>query len=122
MEPFDLRGAESAPELVDRIAAARVSVLHFTPTVYRHLFGGRVTCAQDLARVRLVVLGGEAARRSDLELFKLRFRRGARLVNGLGLTESTMGLQYFADHDTRLLGEGLPMGAAVPGSAGVAAR
>ncbi|MCK6371129.1 MAG: AMP-binding protein, partial [Gammaproteobacteria bacterium] len=112
---YDLRGAESAPELIDRIAAERVSVLHFTPTVYRHLFGGRVTCTQDLSAVRLVVLGGERARRSDLELFRLRFRRGARLVNGLGLTESTMGLQFCADHDTRVVGEGLPVGAAVAG-------
>jgi acyl-coenzyme A synthetase/AMP-(fatty) acid ligase len=112
---YDLRGAESAPELIDRIAAERVSVLHFTPTVYRHLFGGRVTCTQDVSAVRLVVLGGERARRSDLELFKLRFRRGARLVNGLGLTESTMGLQFCADHDTRVTGEGLPVGEAVAG-------
>ncbi|WKZ11826.1 MAG: amino acid adenylation domain-containing protein [Gammaproteobacteria bacterium] len=116
---YDLRGAQSAPELIDRIAAERVSVLHLTPTVYRHLFGGRVTCTQDLSAVRLVVLGGEPARRSDLELFKVRFRRGARLVNGLGLTESTMGLQFVADHDTRVLGEGLPVGRAV---AGVEAR
>ena len=27
-----------------------------------------------------------------------------------------MGLQYFADHDTRVLGERLPIGAAVPGT------
>jgi len=64
-----------------------------------------------------VVLGGESARRSDLELFRVRFRRGTRLVNGLGLTESTMGLQYWADHDTRVLGAALPVGRAVPGIA-----
>jgi hypothetical protein len=66
-----------------------------------------------LSSVRLIVLGGEAARRADLELFKVRFRRGARLVNGYGLTECTMGLQYFADHDTRVLGQALPIGAPV---------
>jgi amino acid adenylation domain-containing protein len=116
LHPMDLRGGESAPELVDRIAGEGVTVIHATPTVYRHLFGGRVTCAQDLSHVRLVVLGGEEARRSDLDLFKLRFARGARFVNGLGLTESTMGLQYFADHDTRVLGDRLPVGRPVPGT------
>ncbi|MFO1356633.1 MAG: non-ribosomal peptide synthetase [Gammaproteobacteria bacterium] len=112
---LDLRGGSSAPELVDRIADERLTLLHFTPTVYRYLFGGRVTCGQDLSAVRLVVLGGEEARRSDLDLFRLRFARGARLVNGLGLTECTTVLQYFADHDTRVLGEQLPVGRPVPG-------
>jgi acyl carrier protein len=61
------------------------------------------------------VLGGEVARRSDLDLFRLRFRRPARFVNGLGLTECTAGLQYFADHDTRVLGQSLPVGLPVAG-------
>ncbi len=146
VHPLDLRGGHSAPALVDCMARERLTLLHFTPTVYRYLCGGRVTCVQGegqsperphrdvragasnggdatagtpslLPDVRLVVLGGEAARRSDLELFKVRFRRGARLVNGLGLTESTMALQYFADHDTRVLGQRLPIGQPVPGSA-----
>ncbi len=112
---LDLRGGASAAELVDRVARERLTVLHMTPTVYRHLFGGRVTCDQDLGAVRLVVLGGEAARRSDLDLFKVRFRRGTVFANGLGMTESTMALQYFADHDTRVLGQRLPVGRAVPG-------
>ncbi len=116
LQALDLRGGRSAPELVDVVAGERLTLLHLTPTVYRYLFGGRVTCAQDLSAVRLVVLGGEAARRSDLELFKVRFARGARLVNGLGLTESTMGLQYFADHATRVLGPWLPVGLAVAGT------
>jgi amino acid adenylation domain-containing protein len=111
--PLDLRGGEAPSRLVDRIADHQLTVLHATPTVYRHLFGGRVTCRQDLTRVRLVVLGGEPARRSDLELFKVRFARGARFVNGLGLTECTMGLQWWADHDTRVLGQVLPVGTAV---------
>ncbi|MBW7931936.1 MAG: AMP-binding protein [Gammaproteobacteria bacterium] len=74
-----------------------------------------MTCDQNLSAVRLVVLGGEEARRSDLDLFKLRFPRGARFVNGLGLSECTTVLQYFADHDTRVLGDRLPVGHPVPG-------
>jgi amino acid adenylation domain-containing protein len=115
LHPLDLRAAGSGPELVDQLVREGVTVLHATPTVYRHLFAGRVTCAQDLSRVRLVVLGGEAARRSDFELFKLRFPRGTRLVNGLGLTECSTALQFFADHDTRICGEWLPVGQPVPG-------
>jgi amino acid adenylation domain-containing protein len=113
---LDLRGEASGPELIDRIAAEGVTVLHLTPTVFRHLFGGRVTCTQDLSRVRLVVLGGEEARRTDFELFRVRFAEQAVLVNGLGLTESTTALQWFADRHTRVLGQRLPVGVAVPGA------
>jgi len=60
--------------------------------------------------VRLIVLGGEVARRADFELFRARFRRGARFVNGYGLTEATAVTQWFADHDTLPRGQQLPIG------------
>ena len=53
---------------------------------------------------------GEAARRADFELFKARFRRGARFVNGYGLTEATAVLQGFSDHDTQPWGNVLSLG------------
>jgi acyl-CoA synthetase (AMP-forming)/AMP-acid ligase II/acyl carrier protein len=105
----------SSSELVDELVVARITVLHATPTVYRYLLGGELSCAHDLSCIRLVVLGGEAVRRSDFEIFKARFARGTQFVNGLGLTESTLALQYFADHDTRLLGQVVPVGEAVDG-------
>ena len=105
----------SSSELVDQLVAARITVLHATPTVYRYLLGGELSCAHDLSCIRLVVLGGEAVRRADFEIFKARFARGTQFVNGLGLTESTLALQYFADHDTRLLGQVVPVGEAVEG-------
>ena len=113
--PFDVRNALSPGALVDALSAARITIVHATPTVYRHLFGSELNCSQDLTGIRRVVLGGEPVRRSDFELYRSRFARSARLVNGLGLTESTMGLQYVADHDTRLLGQGVPVGDAVAG-------
>ncbi|MFQ5624813.1 MAG: condensation domain-containing protein, partial [Paracoccaceae bacterium] len=113
--PLDVRGAADAGSLVDALVAARMTVVHATPTVYRHLFGGELHCDQDLSAVRAVVLGGEVVRRSDFELYRSRFAPGSVLVNGFGLTESTMGLQYVADHDTRVLGQQLPVGRAVPG-------
>ncbi|MEZ5563400.1 MAG: amino acid adenylation domain-containing protein [Gammaproteobacteria bacterium] len=109
VHPLDIRRLDRET-LLDRIAAAGLSVLHATPTVYRHLFGSHVACRQDLSRVRLIVLGGEAARRADFELFKARFRRGARFVNGYGLTEATAVLQGFSDHDTQPYGNVLSLG------------
>jgi len=107
--PLDIRRLDRET-LLDRIADAGLSVLHATPTVYRYLFGSHVACRQDLSRVRLVVLGGETARRADFELFRSRFRRGAQFVNGYGLTEATAVLQCFSTHDTQPYGNVLSLG------------
>ena len=81
---IDLRGGETAPEIVDRIGRERLTVLHATPTVYRYLFGGRVTCEQDLSSVRLVVLGGEEARRSDSSCSSCALRAARAWSTGSG--------------------------------------
>ncbi len=107
--PLDVRRLDRET-LLDRVAGRGLTVLHATPTVYRYLFGGHVACRQDLSRVRLVVLGGEEARRADFELFKSRFRPGTRLVNGYGLTEATAVLQWFGAHDSHPYGQTLPIG------------
>ncbi|MEQ1802969.1 MAG: amino acid adenylation domain-containing protein, partial [Gammaproteobacteria bacterium] len=109
VSPLDVRRTDRET-LLDRIADRGLTVLHGTPTVYRYLFGGHVACRQDLSRVRQIVLGGEPARRADFDLFRARFRRGARFVNGYGLTEATAVTQWFADHDTLPRGQQLPIG------------
>lgn len=109
VHPLDVRRLDRET-LLDRVAGRELTVLHATPTLYRHLFGRHVACRQDLSRVRLVVLGGEPARRADFDLFCARFRRGARFVNGYGLTEATAVTQWFADHDTLPRGQELPIG------------
>src|SRR5690606_35534957 len=94
-----------------------ITVLHSTPTVFRHL-AGQLTGTEDLSRVRLVVLGGEAATRHDLELFRRHFGSGARLINGYGPTECTLALQHVFDRTsepTRTTTGGLPIGRAVEG-------
>ncbi len=101
--------------LIEQLVAGEITVLHLTPTLFRYLLQnpGNETCPLPSARV--VALGGETARRTDYELFRSRFARGAKFINGLGLTESTVALQFVADHDTRLQGQGVPVGTAVSG-------
>ncbi len=115
VHPLDLRGGADAGALVDQLVAARITVVHATPTVYRYLFGGELHCRHDLSAVRWVVLGGESVRRSDFELYRSRFGEQTGFVNGFGLTESTMGLQFVADRAARLLGQQVPVGTAVAG-------
>jgi len=102
-----------ASAVVDRLADGAVTVIHATPSLYRYLLGAGMPGAPDLSSVRFVVLGGEVVRRSDFELYRKHFTRTARFVNGLGLTESTVALQFIADHDTQLHGQYVPVGTAV---------
>ncbi|HSK80860.1 MAG TPA: amino acid adenylation domain-containing protein, partial [Thermoanaerobaculia bacterium] len=91
------------------IAEQEVTVFHSTPSVYR-AFLDNVPDGESWPALRLVVLGGEEARRRDLERFREVFAPGCRLVNGLGPTESTLALQRFLDRDEPLTRAGLPVG------------
>ena len=115
VHPVDLRDADSGAAVADALVSAGVTVFHATPTVYRYVFGDELSCRHELSGIRAVVLGGEVARRSDWALFCTRFARGTRLVNGYGLTESTVVSQWQGDHDSRVSGELLPLGWPVAG-------
>ncbi|HSF38618.1 MAG TPA: non-ribosomal peptide synthase/polyketide synthase, partial [Thermoanaerobaculia bacterium] len=86
-----------------------VTVYHSTPSVYRS-FLDNVRPGESWPALRLVVLGGEEARRQDLDRFREAFPPGCRLVNGLGPTESTLALQKFLDRDEQITRAGLPIG------------
>ncbi|WNF01042.1 amino acid adenylation domain-containing protein [Streptomyces luomodiensis] len=107
----------TAPELRERLRRAATTVLHTTPTLFRHLVGdlpeeGGPDPA--FASVRAVVLGGEEAGQHDLRRFLAAFGRNAALVNGLGPTECTLIAQYLAGA-TDLGGTALPVGHPVEG-------
>jgi amino acid adenylation domain-containing protein len=112
--PYDL-AARGIDELERWIAEARVTIYHSTPTVYRSWVRG-LPDGSVLAAVRLVVLGGEEARRSDAEMFRAHFPKGAVLVNGYGPTESTLALQCFLSHESRITGSTLPIGRPIEGT------
>ncbi|MFG3054550.1 amino acid adenylation domain-containing protein [Kitasatospora sp. NPDC048239] len=82
-------------ELRERILP-RATVLHTTPSLFRLLAEERLP-----AGIRLVVLGGEGLLPSDLDLFEAAAPAGCVLVNGYGPSESSTGLQWFADRGTR---------------------
>jgi len=116
--PLAVRGGGRLAErsrILERLTIDAVTILHATPSLFRYLFTDGY--AGDLSSVRTVVLGGEAVRRMDFELYRSSFARGTQFVNGLGLTESTVALQFAADHDTRLLGQRVPVGTPVAGLA-----
>ena len=86
----------------------RITVLHATPTVFRHLVAEPGRGA--LPDVRRVVLGGEIVRASDITAFRGAFAPDAVLVNGLGPTESTLALQAFFSAADPLDEDPVPVG------------
>jgi non-ribosomal peptide synthetase component F len=109
LHPLDVRRL-ARETVLDRIAAARLTALHLTPTLYRYLLGEHVSCRQDLSAVRLLVLGGEPARAADLALWRSRFGGRGTFVNGYGMTEATAILMWQADAASRGYGGVLPVG------------
>ncbi|HJS24453.1 MAG TPA: condensation domain-containing protein, partial [Pyrinomonadaceae bacterium] len=54
--------------------------------------------------------GGEEVQKSDFELYRKHFSPLCLFVNGLGLTESTVTLQYFANQQTEIKHDTVPVG------------
>jgi amino acid adenylation domain-containing protein len=107
---IDLRADDTAAQ---QALLADATILHATPTVFRHL-AGRSEAA--FGRTRVVVLGGEPATRGDVDLFSRCFPNTATLVNGLGPTESTLALQCVVDSATDIRGSLIPVGYPVDGT------
>jgi amino acid adenylation domain-containing protein len=106
--PIDVR-AVGLRGVLDRMAQLGVTVYHSTPTLYRHLLR-EMSGSTGPRSVRLVVLGGEELRRADVDAHRKRFPDPCVLVNGFGLTESTVVTQYFVGGSTPVCGSSVPIG------------
>jgi amino acid adenylation domain-containing protein len=93
---YDVRalGVDAIPAWLERTG---VTIAHFTPTVLRSAFASPE--ARMASKVRLMILGGEAAYWSDVALVKDRASGSCQLVNGYGPTEATVVAQFFPDMD-----------------------
>ena len=108
--PCDLR-AEELTRLAVWLQQEEISVYHSTPTVYRH-FVRTLTGAERFPALRLVVMGGEAVYKSDVDSYRRLFPASCLFVNGLGPTESTLALQYFLDKRTEV--DDMPYQSGIP--------
>ncbi|PSL44995.1 amino acid adenylation domain-containing protein [Chitinophaga niastensis] len=86
----------------------KISILHTVPTIYRYFIAGLKE--EVFHNIRLIVLGGEAVYKSDVEKFKKHFVEGAIFINGYGPTESTITLQKFLDHNSVITSLNIPVG------------
>jgi len=106
--PIDIK-EEGLAGLSQRLIDEEITVYHSTPTVYRY-FVHTLDAKTDFPRVRLIVLGGEEVKRTDVELYQKHFSDDCLFVNGLGPTEATVSLQNFIDKQTRVSSDSVPVG------------
>ncbi|MGB0383636.1 MAG: amino acid adenylation domain-containing protein, partial [Ardenticatenaceae bacterium] len=106
--PFDLK-QNSLQELVEYLIEEEITIYHSTPTVYRHVIN-TLTGDEPFRNLRLIVMGGEAVYKPDVESYKKHFSDECLFVNGLGPTESTVTLQYFINKETELTRHAVPVG------------
>ncbi len=106
--PIDIK-EEGLAGLSQRLIDEEITVYHSTPTVYRY-FVSTLTSHTDFPRLRLIVLGGEEVKRTDVELYQKHFSDDCLFVNGLGPTEATVSLQNFIDKQSRVSGDSVPVG------------
>jgi len=97
--------------LAEWLQVNKISVFHTVPTVYRYFLAG--LSKEVFHHIRLVVLGGEAVFKSDVQQFRAHFVEGAIFINGYGPTESTITLQKFLNHTSSIDLLNVPVGMAV---------
>ena len=111
--PVDLGTGDTLARLPQHLEELAITIYHSTPTLWRHL--GELARGRRLSSVRCVVLGGEEALASDVELCRRLCEPGCWFVNGLGPTESTLALQYILGPGDSIGRAAVPAGYAVGG-------
>jgi amino acid adenylation domain-containing protein/non-ribosomal peptide synthase protein (TIGR01720 family) len=106
---------EGFDNLAADLISNEITIYHSTPTVFRY-FMNTLSGAESFPHLRLVVMGGEAVFKRDVDLYKKHFAPHCIFINGLGPTESTVTLQYFLNHQTELTRNNVPVGFAVEGA------
>ena len=106
--PVNIR-EEGLADLPLWLVDQKISIYHSTPTVYRFLMD-TLSDKEEFRDLRMIVLGGEAVYRRDVDLYKKYFSPDCLFVNGLGPTESTVSLQCFVNKESETNRHRIPVG------------
>jgi len=111
--PYNIKKENHLLQLPSWLRAEGITIYHSIPTVYRYFTGlleGAGGETDGFPGLRMIVLGGEAVYKKDVDQYKKYFSEHCLFVNGLGPTESTIALQYFIDKQTGISREAVPVG------------
>ncbi|MCP5052650.1 MAG: amino acid adenylation domain-containing protein, partial [bacterium] len=115
--PFDIKQEGKLVHLIHWLREEKITIYHSVPTVYRYFTDTLADQSEanektkdQFPHLRLIIMGGEAVYKSDVEKFKSYFPDNGLFVNLFGSTESSIGLLYFINQTTEVTGEALPIG------------
>jgi amino acid adenylation domain-containing protein len=109
--PFNTK-RESFAALSQWMIQEKITFLQTVPTVLHH-FTNTLDGDLSFSHLRLIVLGGEALYRKQVEQFRRRFPE-AILINALGSIESFYYRLYFLDQHSTIQEDRVPSGYALP--------
>ncbi|EPR13630.1 non-ribosomal peptide synthetase [Ruminiclostridium papyrosolvens] len=96
---FDLKSKGNMRDLGHLIINEEITIFHSVPMVYRY-FIEELSEEKTLYKVRLIILGGEAVNKSDVELYRKYFSDSCKFVNFLGASEVLVATFKFIDKET----------------------
>jgi len=111
--PFDVK-AEGLNALRDLLIREKITAFHAVATLFRH-FAEIFQAGDDFSQLRLVILGGEAMSRKDVEFYKQHFPDNCLLCTGLGSTEAGTIRIFVLNKEIEITTGNVPPGYAVEG-------
>ena len=105
---------EGVADLAHWLRTEEITVFISTPSLFRS-FVGTLTGQVELPKLRVIRLGAEQIRKSDIELYKKYFSEKCLLALFLSATEAGNLCQYFVDKATEIQDDTVPAGRPVDG-------
>jgi amino acid adenylation domain-containing protein len=111
LHPFNIR-EQGIGGLSEWLIREEITVYISAPTVFRH-FVATLTGEEKFPELRVIRLGAEQVRKSDVDLYKKYFSPDCVLAIFLSATEVGNFTQYFIHKETEIAGDIVPVGYAV---------
>lgn len=110
---YDVRG-EGVVHITMRLAEEAITVYHSVPALFREIVRS-ISQSDDLSKVRVVHLSGEAATQKDLNLYRKHFPLECILAHSLGSSETQTVSMRLIDRFSQITTNRLPVDPAVEG-------
>ena len=112
--PYNLKEYENMENLTQWVKEEKITIYHSVPQLFRN-FIRKLEENEIVESIRLVLLGGEAIYRTDMELFKQHCSKDSFLANVLGASEVLVGTIFFLNTESCDYGYTVPVGYEVEG-------
>ena len=111
--PYDIKSKGGIDKLGMWLDNEKVTIFHTVPTIYRYFI--KTLNDSVFQHIRLVILGGEAVIKDDIELYKKHFSDNCLFVNLFGSSEVLIVTSHKLNKNTTMTRNSIPIGYPVDG-------